>query len=93
MYAIAVVEERDTPCVGLKVYSHNRPIRRRKRGYILTIDQSDAGSGGIFSQYTNQTQEAGTCGRGFGFEPPGGTGFNFEHPGGRGFGFEHPGGR
>eukprot|EP00976_Prorocentrum_cordatum_P112497 1195540-Prorocentrum_minimum.AAC.4 len=32
------------------------PIRRRKRGYILTMDQSDAGNAGIFSRWTNQTQ-------------------------------------
>eukprot|EP00959_Pyramimonas_sp_CCMP1952_P109179 2283336-Pyramimonas_sp.AAC.2 len=38
--------------------SHNGPIRRRKRGYILTMDQSNAGSAGIFSRRTNQTQEA-----------------------------------
>ena len=30
------------------------PIRHRKREYILTMDQSDAGSAGIFSQWTNQ---------------------------------------
>eukprot|EP00976_Prorocentrum_cordatum_P090858 1188282-Prorocentrum_minimum.AAC.1 len=41
-----------------RVYSHNGPIRRSKRGYILTTDQSDAGSAGIFSRRTNQTQEA-----------------------------------
>eukprot|EP00959_Pyramimonas_sp_CCMP1952_P185456 3877929-Pyramimonas_sp.AAC.1 len=40
------------------VYSHNGPIRRRKRGYIPTTDQSDAGSVGTFPQRTNQTQEA-----------------------------------
>eukprot|EP00959_Pyramimonas_sp_CCMP1952_P292396 6115334-Pyramimonas_sp.AAC.1 len=33
------------------------PIRHRKCGYILTMDQSDTGSVGIFSQWTNQTQE------------------------------------
>eukprot|EP00976_Prorocentrum_cordatum_P092968 1189171-Prorocentrum_minimum.AAC.3 len=38
--------------------SRGRPIRRRKRGYILTTDQSDAGSAGTFSRRTNQTQEA-----------------------------------
>eukprot|EP00976_Prorocentrum_cordatum_P098545 1191446-Prorocentrum_minimum.AAC.2 len=31
------------------------PIRRSKRGYILTTDQSDAGSAGIFSQRTDRT--------------------------------------
>eukprot|EP00959_Pyramimonas_sp_CCMP1952_P000671 13083-Pyramimonas_sp.AAC.1 len=31
----------------LKVYSHDGPIRRRKRRYILMTDQSDAGSAGI----------------------------------------------
>eukprot|EP00959_Pyramimonas_sp_CCMP1952_P129564 2709358-Pyramimonas_sp.AAC.1 len=40
------------------VYSHDGPIRRRKRGYIPTMDQSYAGSMGIFPQWTNQTQEA-----------------------------------
>eukprot|EP00976_Prorocentrum_cordatum_P049832 1005296-Prorocentrum_minimum.AAC.2 len=40
------------------VYSHGGPIRRRKRGHILTADQSDAGSAGKFSRRTNQTQEA-----------------------------------
>eukprot|EP00976_Prorocentrum_cordatum_P011831 238320-Prorocentrum_minimum.AAC.1 len=35
----------------------SRPIRRRKCGYILTTDQSDAGSAGIFLRRTNQTQE------------------------------------
>eukprot|EP00959_Pyramimonas_sp_CCMP1952_P297354 6220646-Pyramimonas_sp.AAC.5 len=33
-------------------------LSRGKRGYILTADQSDAGSVGIFSRRTNQTQEA-----------------------------------
>eukprot|EP00976_Prorocentrum_cordatum_P118099 1196411-Prorocentrum_minimum.AAC.4 len=41
-----------------RVYSHDGPIRRRRRGYILTTDQSDAGGAGIFSRRTNQTQEA-----------------------------------
>eukprot|EP00959_Pyramimonas_sp_CCMP1952_P177871 3717558-Pyramimonas_sp.AAC.1 len=31
------------------VNSHDGPIRRRKHGYILMTDQSDAGSMGIFS--------------------------------------------
>eukprot|EP00959_Pyramimonas_sp_CCMP1952_P344948 7224398-Pyramimonas_sp.AAC.1 len=39
------------------IYSHDGPIRRRKRGYILLTDQSDAGSVGIFSGRTHQTQE------------------------------------
>eukprot|EP00976_Prorocentrum_cordatum_P053263 1074661-Prorocentrum_minimum.AAC.1 len=38
-------------------YSHDGPIRRRNRGHILTMDQSAAGSAGIFSRWTNQTQE------------------------------------
>eukprot|EP00959_Pyramimonas_sp_CCMP1952_P221587 4632370-Pyramimonas_sp.AAC.1 len=29
---------------GAWVYSHDGPISRRKRRYILTMDQSDAGS-------------------------------------------------
>eukprot|EP00976_Prorocentrum_cordatum_P062112 1176582-Prorocentrum_minimum.AAC.1 len=41
-----------------RVYSHDGPIRRRKRGHILTTDQSDTGSAGIFSRRTNQIQEA-----------------------------------
>eukprot|EP00976_Prorocentrum_cordatum_P062787 1176855-Prorocentrum_minimum.AAC.3 len=40
-----------------RVYSHDGPIGRRKRGYILTTDQSDAGGAGIFSRRTNQTHE------------------------------------
>ena len=36
-----------------QVYSHDGPIRCRKRGYILTTDQSDARSAGIFSRRTN----------------------------------------
>eukprot|EP00959_Pyramimonas_sp_CCMP1952_P172836 3611922-Pyramimonas_sp.AAC.1 len=39
------------------VYSHNAPIRRGKRGSILTMPQSDAGSVGLFSQRTDQTRE------------------------------------
>eukprot|EP00959_Pyramimonas_sp_CCMP1952_P354592 7427899-Pyramimonas_sp.AAC.1 len=31
------------------------PIGRRKHEYILTMDQSDAGSVGIFSRWTKQT--------------------------------------
>eukprot|EP00959_Pyramimonas_sp_CCMP1952_P081079 1694015-Pyramimonas_sp.AAC.1 len=30
-----------------------------ERGYILTMDQSDTASGGIFSRWTNQTQQVG----------------------------------
>eukprot|EP00959_Pyramimonas_sp_CCMP1952_P419528 8787474-Pyramimonas_sp.AAC.1 len=41
-----------------QVSSHGGPIGRRKRGYILTTDQSDAGSAGISSRRINQTQEA-----------------------------------
>eukprot|EP00976_Prorocentrum_cordatum_P018082 365627-Prorocentrum_minimum.AAC.1 len=42
-----------------RVYPHDEPIRRRKRGYIRTTDQSDtgstgAGSAGICSRRTNQ---------------------------------------
>eukprot|EP00959_Pyramimonas_sp_CCMP1952_P365442 7653483-Pyramimonas_sp.AAC.1 len=33
------------------------PIRGWKRRYILTADQSEAGSAGIFSRRTNQRQE------------------------------------
>eukprot|EP00959_Pyramimonas_sp_CCMP1952_P038206 799529-Pyramimonas_sp.AAC.1 len=41
-----------------RVHSHGGPIRCRKRGYILTADQSDVGSAGTFSRQTNQMQEA-----------------------------------
>eukprot|EP00959_Pyramimonas_sp_CCMP1952_P334149 6997955-Pyramimonas_sp.AAC.1 len=39
-----------------QVYSHGGPIGCRTRRYILTTDQSDAGSAGIFSWWTNQTR-------------------------------------
>eukprot|EP00976_Prorocentrum_cordatum_P118124 1196415-Prorocentrum_minimum.AAC.2 len=45
------------------VYSPDGPIRRRKRGDILTMDQSDAGSAGIFSRWTNRVLRACTGGR------------------------------
>eukprot|EP00959_Pyramimonas_sp_CCMP1952_P377252 7901630-Pyramimonas_sp.AAC.1 len=32
------------PSPAYRVYSHDGPIGRRKRGYNLTMDQSDAGS-------------------------------------------------
>eukprot|EP00959_Pyramimonas_sp_CCMP1952_P229237 4793114-Pyramimonas_sp.AAC.1 len=35
------------------VYSHDGPIGRRTRGYILTTVQADAGRAGIFSRRTN----------------------------------------
>eukprot|EP00959_Pyramimonas_sp_CCMP1952_P314214 6577512-Pyramimonas_sp.AAC.2 len=38
----------------VRVYSHDGPIIRRRRGYILTRDLSDAGSAGIFARWTNQ---------------------------------------
>eukprot|EP00976_Prorocentrum_cordatum_P009604 191916-Prorocentrum_minimum.AAC.1 len=38
--------------VRSSVYSNEGPIGRRKRGYILTRDQSGAGSVGIFSRWT-----------------------------------------
>eukprot|EP00959_Pyramimonas_sp_CCMP1952_P295049 6171107-Pyramimonas_sp.AAC.1 len=41
-----------------QIYSHGGPIRHRKHGDILTMDQADTGSAGIFSRQTNQTQEA-----------------------------------
>eukprot|EP00959_Pyramimonas_sp_CCMP1952_P137621 2880303-Pyramimonas_sp.AAC.1 len=38
-------------CLGcsVRVYSRDGPIGRRKCGYILMSDQSDAGRAGIFS--------------------------------------------
>eukprot|EP00959_Pyramimonas_sp_CCMP1952_P327776 6862337-Pyramimonas_sp.AAC.1 len=32
-----------------RAYSHDGPIGRKQRGHILMMDQSDAGSAGIFS--------------------------------------------
>eukprot|EP00976_Prorocentrum_cordatum_P041352 839067-Prorocentrum_minimum.AAC.2 len=42
-------------------HSHDGPIRRRRRGYILTMDPSDAGNVGMFSRWTNQTQATWVC--------------------------------
>eukprot|EP00976_Prorocentrum_cordatum_P036122 735000-Prorocentrum_minimum.AAC.1 len=42
-------------CEAKRVYSHDGPIGRRKRGYVLTTDQSDAGHVGIFSRRTDRT--------------------------------------
>eukprot|EP00959_Pyramimonas_sp_CCMP1952_P463111 9484353-Pyramimonas_sp.AAC.1 len=39
-----------------RVCSHDGPIGHSKCGYILKTDQSDAGSAGMFSRRTNQTQ-------------------------------------
>eukprot|EP00976_Prorocentrum_cordatum_P027788 564157-Prorocentrum_minimum.AAC.2 len=49
------------------VYSHHGPIGRRRRGYILTTVQSDAGTVGIFSPRTNRTQASRLEAFGFGF--------------------------
>eukprot|EP00959_Pyramimonas_sp_CCMP1952_P263774 5516480-Pyramimonas_sp.AAC.1 len=38
-------------------YSHDGPIRRRTRGYILTTDQSDARRAGLLSRRTHRTQD------------------------------------
>eukprot|EP00959_Pyramimonas_sp_CCMP1952_P126956 2655191-Pyramimonas_sp.AAC.1 len=35
--------------MGNPTYSHDGPIRRGERGYVLMTDQSDTGSAGIFS--------------------------------------------
>eukprot|EP00976_Prorocentrum_cordatum_P099099 1191690-Prorocentrum_minimum.AAC.6 len=50
-------------CVVASMLRHVEPRRRgpfHPFRYILTTDQSDAGSAGIFSRRTNQTQEAQT---------------------------------
>eukprot|EP00976_Prorocentrum_cordatum_P099723 1191944-Prorocentrum_minimum.AAC.2 len=53
-----IFSQRTNQTQEARVYSHSGPIRRmKKRGYILTTDQSDTGSAGIFSQRTNQTHE------------------------------------
>eukprot|EP00959_Pyramimonas_sp_CCMP1952_P270283 5650079-Pyramimonas_sp.AAC.1 len=41
-----------------RVYSHDGPIRCQKRGYFLTMDQSDVRNAGILSRRTNQMSEA-----------------------------------
>eukprot|EP00959_Pyramimonas_sp_CCMP1952_P006937 144821-Pyramimonas_sp.AAC.1 len=45
-----------------RVYSHEGPIKRRKRGYILTKDQSDAGNAGRgrAAQTVRKNQSQGT---------------------------------
>eukprot|EP00976_Prorocentrum_cordatum_P022440 459164-Prorocentrum_minimum.AAC.1 len=52
------VPRRTNQTQGARVCSHSGPIRRRKRGYILTTGQSDAGSAGVFSRRANRTQGA-----------------------------------
>eukprot|EP00976_Prorocentrum_cordatum_P112367 1195519-Prorocentrum_minimum.AAC.8 len=42
----------------MQVYSRGGPIGHKKRRYIRTADQSDAGSADIFSKRTNRMQEA-----------------------------------
>eukprot|EP00976_Prorocentrum_cordatum_P036446 741566-Prorocentrum_minimum.AAC.1 len=41
-----------------QVYSHDGPIGRGTRRYILTTGQSDAGRASIFSRRTNRTHES-----------------------------------
>eukprot|EP00976_Prorocentrum_cordatum_P062898 1176900-Prorocentrum_minimum.AAC.1 len=43
--------EEGPPLMTQQLSSRSAPIRRRKRRYILTVDQSDAGSAGIFSPW------------------------------------------
>eukprot|EP00959_Pyramimonas_sp_CCMP1952_P154214 3226368-Pyramimonas_sp.AAC.1 len=45
----SLVSEHEAGLAVPRVYSHDGPIRHRKRGYILVMDQLDAGSAGIFS--------------------------------------------
>eukprot|EP00959_Pyramimonas_sp_CCMP1952_P261342 5463851-Pyramimonas_sp.AAC.1 len=47
---------------GARAYSHDGPSRRRKCGYILTLDQSDAGSAGVFSRWTDRRADAPPAG-------------------------------
>eukprot|EP00959_Pyramimonas_sp_CCMP1952_P308765 6461883-Pyramimonas_sp.AAC.5 len=44
-----------------RVYSHDGPIRRINRGYILTMDRSDAGSAGIFCARRAEVCVRGAC--------------------------------
>eukprot|EP00959_Pyramimonas_sp_CCMP1952_P218498 4569983-Pyramimonas_sp.AAC.1 len=57
-----ILSQRTNQMQEARVYSHDGPIGRRKRGYIRTTDQSAAGSAGIFSRRTNQTQDARVAG-------------------------------
>eukprot|EP00959_Pyramimonas_sp_CCMP1952_P475272 9504095-Pyramimonas_sp.AAC.1 len=54
MYSAEIFSQRTNKTQEARVYSPDGPIRRRKRGYILTTDPSDAGSAGIFSRWTNR---------------------------------------
>eukprot|EP00976_Prorocentrum_cordatum_P028375 575435-Prorocentrum_minimum.AAC.1 len=48
-------------CYGMLRLAHVSRCVADRRGYFLTMNQSDAGSAGIcFSRWTNQTQEART---------------------------------
>eukprot|EP00976_Prorocentrum_cordatum_P073703 1181221-Prorocentrum_minimum.AAC.5 len=49
-------QQESKPSKPSQVYSRNGPIGHKQRGYILTMDQSDTSSAGIFSRWTNQTQ-------------------------------------
>eukprot|EP00959_Pyramimonas_sp_CCMP1952_P246285 5147621-Pyramimonas_sp.AAC.1 len=45
---VGIFSRRTNQTQEARVYSHDGPIRRRKRGYIITMDQSDTLSAGIF---------------------------------------------
>eukprot|EP00959_Pyramimonas_sp_CCMP1952_P201821 4220226-Pyramimonas_sp.AAC.2 len=44
-----------------RVYSHDGPLRHRKRGCIIMTDQSDAGSAGIFSAHPKSVSSLTTA--------------------------------
>eukprot|EP00959_Pyramimonas_sp_CCMP1952_P400448 8390888-Pyramimonas_sp.AAC.1 len=44
VYSAGIFSRRTNQTQEAWVYSHNGPTRRRKRGYILMMNQSDAGS-------------------------------------------------
>eukprot|EP00976_Prorocentrum_cordatum_P051439 1038840-Prorocentrum_minimum.AAC.1 len=56
--SVSIFSQRTKQTQGARVYSHNGPIKRREREYILTMDQANAGSASLFSRWANQTQGA-----------------------------------
>eukprot|EP00976_Prorocentrum_cordatum_P082342 1184773-Prorocentrum_minimum.AAC.2 len=57
-----VKHTRSAPAASsLPASSHDGPIGRRKCGIVLTTDQPDAESAGLFSRRTNRTQKVRDC--------------------------------
>eukprot|EP00959_Pyramimonas_sp_CCMP1952_P284297 5942880-Pyramimonas_sp.AAC.2 len=61
----SLLSDKDIECgpkqsaAKITVHSHSRPVIRRKRGYILTADQSDAGSVGSCPRHSPARRQ--TC--------------------------------